>query len=655
MFFPDRMSKVNILVFSRYIGVLTEALGGSGLIHLVSAAQQSKSHLLQRFNTDGDIRAAENSLARCNVLLDALGVYAGDSAPVMRALGQDEVGELLETIDHRYRECAEKLSQLVAQQTELKRGSQALAAMPFQSLNAGALRNLSQLSVIAGTLDEESFLRARQALNDSALFVQSADAAEQVLVITTRKRFFAVNDMLNKFGFKKFDFPEELGADGTIAQQRGVLEERLAKLRDEINAARLSVVALAEEYGGVLLALRHQLESLLAIRKAQGFFGRSRQIYCISGWLPTASMAQLQKLVDEKTDETGIIEDITEQAEGTAEEEIPVQLNQNSLVRPFQALVTNFGMPNYREIDPSVFVAITFVLMFGYMFGDLGQGAVLVAVGALMKLRKSFSEQVRDYGVLLMCCGVSAMFFGTLYGSVFGFEGLFKPLWLSPLHTTDIPRLLLTAVGIGVVFLSISLLINVVNHFRARRFFDGVFDQYGVLGIAFYWMCLITALTVVFARRVYSWQIYMIVAPLVLIFLRVPIMMIFCRHHGDAAEKGEKESILNIVLEGAINVMETLTGYLSGTVSFVRVGAFAISHAALCMAVFTIMHLVGTIPGGTAFQVLIAIGGNLLVICFEGMVAAIQCVRLEYYEMFVRYFQGGGKPYQPFKLKNNKE
>jgi V/A-type H+/Na+-transporting ATPase subunit I len=650
MLFPDRMSKVNILVFSRYIGALTEALGRSGLIHLVSATQQSKSHLLQRFNTDGDIRTAENALARCNVLLEALGVDGNDSAPVMNSLRQNEVGEVLETIDHRYRECAERIAKLVAEQTELKHGSQTLAAMPFQSINAGALRNLSQLSVIAGTIDEQNFLHARQTLSDSALFVQSNEAPDQVLVLTTRKRFFAVNDMLNKFGFKKFDFPEELGADGTIAQQREVLEECLAKLRDELNAARLAVVALAEEYGGVLLALRHQLETQLAIRKAQGFFGQSRQLYCISGWLPTASMEQLQKIVDAKTDETGVIEDITEQAEGTAEEEVPVQLNQNSLVRPFQALVTNFGMPNYHEIDPSIFVAITFVLMFGYMFGDLGQGAVLVAVGALMKFRKAFSEQVRDYGVLLMCCGVSAMFFGSLYGSVFGFEELFKPLWLSPLHTTDIPRLLLTAVGIGIVFLSISLLINVINHFRARRFFDGVFDQYGVLGIAFYWMCLVTALTVVFARRVYSWQIYLIVAPLVLIFLRVPIMLIFCKRHGEG--NGEKESILNIVLEGAINVMETLTGYLSGTVSFVRVGAFAISHAALCMAVFTIMHLVGTIPGGTAFQVLIAIAGNLLVICFEGMVAAIQCVRLEYYEMFVRYFQGGGKPYQPFKLKN---
>lgn len=648
MFFPDRMSKVNILVFSRHLGALTEALGQSGLIHLVSAVQQSKSRLLKRLNTDGDVQGVEKSLARCGVLLEALGVDAGDSAPAAGALSQDEVGDLFERIDHRYRECSERISKLLSEQTDLKRGSQSLAAMPFQTINAGALRNLSQLCVLAGTIDNDSFLRARQTLSDSAVFVQSAEAPGQILVLTTRKRHFAVSDMLGKFGFRKFDFPGDLDG-GTIAQRRDQLESRLEKLREELNAARLEVVALGEEYGGVLLAIRRQLEGLLAIRKAQGYFGQARHVYCISGWLPTASMPQLQKIVDDTTGGTAVIEDITAQADPSEVEEVPVQLSRSGLVRPFQGLVTNFGMPNYRELDPSLFVGITFVLMFGYMFGDLGQGAVLVAAGALMKFRRAFSEQVHDYGVLLMSCGVSAMVFGVLYGSIFGFEGIIRPLWLSPLHTGDIPRLLLTAVGIGVLFLSVSLLINVINHFRARRFFDGVFDQYGVLGILFYWMCLVTALGMVFTGRIHAWQAYMIIIPLALLFLRVPIMMAVRKLHHDPA--GEREGVLNIILEGAINVMETLTGYLSGTVSFVRVGAFAISHAALCMAVFTIMRLAGNLPGGTLFKALIAIGGNLLVICFEGMVAAIQCVRLEYYEMFARYFQGGGRPYKPFTLK----
>ena len=86
--------------------------------------------------------------------------------------------------------------------------------------------------------------------------------------------------------------------------------------------------------------------------------------------------------------------------------------------------------------------------------------------------------------------------------------------------------------------------------------------------------------------------------------------------------------------------METFTGYISGTVSFVRVGAFAISHAALCMAVFLIVGMVSKLPGGTLWEAVIIVVGNIVVIAFEGMVAGIQCIRLEYYELFGKYFSG---------------
>lgn len=653
MFQPDRMSKVNILVFSRYLGALTEALGRSGLIHLVSACQQEGAKMLKRLDVDNDLRSVENSLARCRVLLEALGVEESDVAPVMKHISRDETGELFETIDHRYREYADRIAGLISQQGELQRDSQRLSAMPFQDLEGAPLRSLSQLCVLAGTMSEENFLRARQTLSGSAVFVQSQAEPQQLLVLTTRRRHFAVADMLGKFGFRKFDFPAEVEA-GTIADKRAQMESRMDELRRELNRVRLAVVQLGEEYGGVLLAIRRQLESLVAVRRAQGYFGQARQLYCICGWLPAAALPKLQQIVDDETGGTAVIEDVTGLCTQEELDSAPVQFSRNALVRPFQALVANFGIPNYRELDPSVFVGITFVIMFGYMFGDVGQGAVLLAAGALMKCRRSLGEQVRDYGLLLVFCGISAIFFGFLYGSVFGFEGLFRPLWLSPLHSGDIPRLLLTAVGIGVLFLSVSLLINVVNHFRARRYFDGVFDQYGVLGILFYWLCIGTACSVMFTRTVHGWQIGLIAAPLALLFLRVPIRMLlrrFRRGRDGSGGASGNEGWLNILLEAAITVMETLTGCLSGTVSFVRVGAFAISHAALCMAVFTIMQLVGSLPGGSLFKVLTAIGGNVLVICFEGMVAAIQCVRLEYYEMFARYFQGGGKPYHPFKLK----
>jgi len=90
-------------------------------------------------------------------------------------------------------------------------------------------------------------------------------------------------------------------------------------------------------------------------------------------------------------------------------------------------------------------------------------------------------------------------------------------------------------------------------------------------------------------------------------------------------------------------------------VSFIRIGAFAISHAALCYAIFTIVNMLKNVPGSTLWQILVIIFVNLLVICFEGMVDLIQGVRLEYYELFGKFFGGGGTEYKPFDLKEKEE
>ncbi len=111
---------------------------------------------------------------------------------------------------------------------------------------------------------------------------------------------------------------------------------------------------------------------------------------------------------------------------------------------------------------------------------------------------------------------------------------------------------------------------------------------------------------------------------------------------------------MNMFLEACIELMETFTGYISGTVSFVRVGAFAISHAALCLAVYSIVGMIHkeNVPGGQAISTIVIIIGNVLIIAFEGMVAMIQGVRLEYYELFGKYFNGGGIAYKPFQIEN---
>ena len=321
-------------------------------------------------------------------------------------------------------------------------------------------------------------------------------------------------------------------------------------------------------------------------------------------------------------------------------------------------LISNFGMPRYNELDPTIFVGITFVLMFGFMFGDIGQGLVLLLVGLFMKFsKKKFDETIRDAGVLLSFCGLSAIVFGFFYGSIFGYEHLIHHLWVNPLKMdiaegsllSDIHRLLLTAIGMGVVFTSVAIIINIINHFMTKHVYEGIFDKFGLLGLIFYWSALATGLWMVIKGSIATWQIVLIVTPLVLLFIKEPLHNLLHKHglfHG--------ESPFGILLEGVLDLMETFTGYMSGTVSFIRVGAFAISHAALCMAVFLIVGMLSKLPLSSLWQAIIIVVGNVIVIAFEGMVAGIQCIRLEYYELFGKYFSSEGVEYKPFSLANKK-
>jgi V/A-type H+-transporting ATPase subunit I len=173
-------------------------------------------------------------------------------------------------------------------------------------------------------------------------------------------------------------------------------------------------------------------------------------------------------------------------------------------------------------------------------------------------------------------------------------------------------------------------------------------DKFGLVGFIFYWGVLGLGIKAVVlnAGAPTALEVFLLVLlPLLLLFFREPLHYLMTRKRG-----GHRPSVLSGVIEGFVDVLETVSSYIANTVSFVRVGAFALAHTALCVAVFSTERVVRTLPGGPLWSVLVVVGGNLLVIGLEGMVVSIQSMRLEYYEFFSKFFKGEGKAYQPFKL-----
>ena len=656
IFRPVKMSKVNILLMSKYVTEITRTLGQRGLVHLVDAVNQSNSKLLRGVEDERDAKTIYNITSRCERLMEGLGVDP-KAAPPPRSgeMTLEDMSALINKIYAKYHEEEENIDKLLKDSGMIDKERSVIAAFPMQQISLDALRNLSHFYIVTGRMAPSVIQRATMELGEKAVIVQADGLEGNVLVLSSNKNRWAVKDELQKFGFAEIKAPEEL--NGSAEEAVHEKDDELETLRVKLEECRMNVLKLSEEYGGILLEMRSELRGIKAVREAQKHFGRVTSLYCISGWTPTSNINEVRDIVDKATGGTGLVEVIDADDDALVKsglESVPIKFKGGPLLRPFQMLVSNFGLPQYNEIDPTIFVGISFVLLFGFMFGDIGQGLVLALAGLWLKFSKrKIDESFRDAGVLLCCCGLCATLFGFCYGSFFGYENhkFLKPLWLSPLQQSDITQLLLVAVGVGILFSSIAIAINIINHFIARKYFDGVFDRFGILGLLFYWFAIGTGIWIIKTKSFPKAALILVLVPLVLLFLRGPLrkFVFKAKEHGH-----EEEGFMNMFLEACIELMETFTGYISGTVSFVRVGAFAISHAALCLAVYSIVGMIHkeNVPGGPVISTVVIILGNVLVIAFEGMVAMIQGVRLEYYELFGKYFNGGGVAYKPFQIED---
>ncbi len=326
---------------------------------------------------------------------------------------------------------------------------------------------------------------------------------------------------------------------------------------------------------------------------------------------------------------------------------VPVRLKNNWFVKPFEMFVDMYGLPSYQDIDPTPYVAATYILLFGIMFGDLGQGLLVSLLGAFLYKKKGMA-----IGGIMSRIGLSSMVFGFLYGSVFGFEEL-----LIPVHQAIFGRphliqvmegsytnfLLLAAVGIGAVITIVSIGFNILLGLRYKDWERVFFSNNGLAGLVFY----LSVLFAVVATMVLGLNVMTPVYILPLLVL--PLLVMFAKEPLGRLVRGEKdlfpEGVGGFVVENFFEMFEVLLSFVTNTMSFLRVGAFVLVHAGMMVVVFTLAGMVG----GIASPVVI-VAGNLFVAAMEGLIVGIQVLRLEFYEIFSRFYDGEGRPFLPAEV-----
>ena len=336
----------------------------------------------------------------------------------------------------------------------------------------------------------------------------------------------------------------------------------------------------------------------------------------------------------------------------------PRTIKNIGIFRPYEMYTKMFGTPGPNDIDPTPLVAIVYSILFGIMFGDVGQGAVIGIVAFIL-----YKKGKLAVGAILVPCCICSVIFGFFYGSIFGVE-----TWLNPVHQAmsidfnahagkfievmdayTSPYIIYFTMGIGVVIMTICMIINIINKFAKGHAGEAVFGTSGIAGLAFYiGLAGVLANLIVADLCTYmgfnffslGWLLGMCLAPLVLIFFREPLGMLI-EGKGIHFEDG----FGNYCLQNIFELIEVAISTMSNVMSFLRVGAFVLVHAGMMQVVFSLAETFG--GSNMIIYIIIAVIGNALIAVLECLLVCIQVLRLNFYEMFNRFYVGDGREYIP--------
>ena len=416
----------------------------------------------------------------------------------------------------------------------------------------------------------------------------------------------------------------------TLRARLATLDRYFSNLRDTAGQTLVDMSGPYREYGEVFTAMKLSLFSSKAL--------------FISGWMDERDREGLFDIL------RGICGDrFIAAVSDHKDPDAPVRLINSRLLKPFELLVKTMGMPANSEIDPTPLTAVTFVIMFGLMFGDLGQGLVIAIGGLILKRiaeQKGGSESsLGQAGGILIACGLSAALSGIFYGSIFSNEHLIPALLFHPME--EIMKLFSITILLGVLFISIGLGVNVINNLMNGDYTEALLEKRGLAIFILYGAVVLLAVRyITTGQGPVPWVVgVFIIVPLILFSLRGVL--------GPALFKDHKpHDAVEYIIETCMEILEIGLSMLANTISFIRVGAFALSHAGLGLVTYTLAGIVDPAMRSVG-AVTIIIVGNIFIIGFESLICLIQSMRLEYYEFFSKFFRGDGMGFVPFTFKTN--
>lgn len=625
-------------------------------IHLENALSELTT--VQNLTPFLEINPYKEALNTANLFCEELNSFATDTvkAETAQAAAQTmDVETALDTIRRiqtDYQDLNKKRSDLENQLTTVDESLRVIR--PFRNLDfdISSILKFRFIRFRFGRIGKEYYQKFERYIYDNldTIFIKCDEDDQYIwgMYFVPEPESQKVKAVYSSMHFEKIYMPDSY--EGTareafeqLAQKRSLILSDFNTVSQKRNDFLISHCReiLAAQAAIARLSGNFDIRKLAACTKGKG---ENDIFYILCGWMTEKDAHSFQTDIKDDSKIFCIIDgEDDEHIQPETHQQPPTKLKNPKLFKPFEMYINMYGLPAYNEMDPTWFVAITYSFIFGAMFGDAGQGLLLFIGGFLLYKFKHIA-----LAGIISCAGVFSTIFGILFGSFFGFENLFPALWLRPMNNMmtvpfigKLNTVFIVAIGFGMGLILLCMVFNIINAWRAHDTEHIWFDTNSVAGLVFYGSATVSIALILTGHTLPGGILLFIMfgIPLILIFFKEPLTALVEKK----SEVMPKEKGMFIV-QGLFEMFEVLLSYFSNTLSFVRIGAFAVSHAAMMEVV---LMLAGFESGHLNWIVVIL--GNLFVSGMEGLIVGIQVLRLEYYEMFSRFYKGTGRKFEPFR------
>lgn len=655
-----QMQRVSICALKKDRKAILERLQSLGIMEVSHLPAEEEA--FERMDTAGARMGFEKKSHMADQALDVLeqyvpekkSMFAGlegkklvNNAQFQRAVAAKE--DILRTASEILA-CSKAVAEKKA--AVLKAENQIESLHPWLALsvpmNYEGTKNTAMLigTMAAGTTEEDVYMiLARQLPEVEAVDVETVSSGQDGLylaVFCLRENADAVEEVLRQAGLAR---PSQT-AEEEPAVKVEELEEEIGKLNREIEEKENEIKAYAgqrEELQYISDYFRIRAEKYQVL----GTLPQSRRTFLISGYVPVKAVSLIRKTIEEKYD---CVVDVDELKE---DEEPPTILSNNAFSESVEGVLESYGLPHKGETDPTTIMSFFYVFFFGMMLSDAAYGAIIAVVCfAVLKKFPRMSASMHKSLKLFMFCGISTIVWGVLFGGYFGDvvdvvsrvffgkEVSIPPLWFAPLN--DPMKLLVFSMLFGVIHLFMGLGIKGYMELKDRQYLDFFCDVvlWYVFLIGLIMMLLpseifrsISQMDIVFSPFLQTLSKVLAIAGAVGILLM--------------SGRSNKNPVLRLAL-GAYDIYN-ITGWLSDVLSYSRLLALGLATGVIASVVNQMGSMLGKSVFGVILFVVVFIVGHAMNLAINLLGAYVHTNRLQFVEFFGKFYEGGGKPFEPFE------